>query len=116
MRSNLSKQRAMQMLGWDELQYATYQEEAGIKWLERYPYARTFVPRIIKTELFWQFWRTNWAVRDEEFCEYAGMLKSDKEAREMYNIIHDVRNINLRMPRQIFSGKKGIWSTYIQPK
>lgn len=63
-----TQSRIIQMLGWNEMEYAEYMEEQGLEFLERYipndPHGINYLQR---SKGYWQWWKNHWLIRDLRF-------------------------------------------------
>lgn len=75
-RENASIQtQVMNLLGYDELRYAEYQEEMGRTYLkDMFGEGTPLVDDIPNHKVFWSWWKLHWIRREREFLEMAGML------------------------------------------
>ena len=64
-----AKHQIMQALHFKAQHYAELQYEAGIQFISfKIPYADT-ADRLQRSDIFWAWWLTNWAIRDEHFLQ-----------------------------------------------
>ncbi|HCN84479.1 MAG TPA: hypothetical protein DIT07_12785 [Sphingobacteriaceae bacterium] len=65
-----NSQRIIKMLGWNELEYATFIHETGLEYLDQYirndPAGRDALNR---SRIFWNWWKNHWAIRDQQFLD-----------------------------------------------
>lgn len=89
LQNEATKKRALHYLGWDELQYAEYQESAGIEYLKKVIGADDWgVKHLIHSSIFWQWWINHWNRIDETFIGYAGSLPQGMRITA-YHSVHD---------------------------
>ncbi len=92
-----AEQRRMvrQLLCWNQQEYADYQYQCGIAYLDAltpdYPQVNN---QIIKSPTFWKWWVQHWENRDAEFIEIIdnsidGIIDPEAEYREL----HDPRTL-----------------------
>jgi len=83
------KMQVQNLLGWDDLQYATFQQEQGYAYLRaQFDIDTPLVDRIPEHKEYWSWWRLHWIKRDREFLDMSNMLfKSEME--EYYRQLHD---------------------------
>ena len=61
-----NSKRIIKMLGWSELEYATFINETGMQYLELYiPADRQGIYMLNRSRIFWNWWKNQWAIRDE---------------------------------------------------
>lgn len=83
------KQQICQLLSWDELSFAEYQYETGIKYLRYYiPTDKWGQAMLIRDKIFWNWWKNQWVKRDEEFIDdnFSGEYNA---MRACYKSYHD---------------------------
>jgi len=83
-----TRQRVLDLLNWNDLQYGTFQME------QAYGYLNHIIPddawgknHLPHTATFWAWWRNHWYKRDVQFLEYAEGL-SAKKAVLFYEVTH----------------------------
>lgn len=65
-----NSQRIINMLGWTELEYATFINDTGLEYLERYiPNDRTGINALNHSRIFWNWWKNQWAIRDADYLD-----------------------------------------------
>lgn len=80
--------QVMNLLGWDELRYASYQEEMGRLYLRSmFGQGTPLVDDIPNHREFWSWWKLHWIRRDREFLEMSSMLFKH-EQEHYYNDLH----------------------------
>lgn len=95
------KARVMQLLQWDDMQYAEFQELMGYEYVDR-AYGQTcFVKTLTYTPSFWSWFRNQWAVRDEIFL-LARPKRTVAERIAEYEAIHDHNMYDHYPPRLVF--------------
>lgn len=80
-----------QLLKWSELQYADFQYETGIAYLQNYiPENQQGIDKLIRERIFWQWWKNNWMFRDLAYSEELDLMKVSLSARiTLYRDIHN---------------------------
>ena len=69
-RAAFVKGRVCEILGWTDLEYAEFQFETGITYLERYlPEGLNGVQALERSRLYWSWWRNSWLHRDEALLQ-----------------------------------------------
>jgi hypothetical protein len=67
--------QVMNLLGWDEMRYAEYQEQMGRAYLrDMFGEGTPLVDDIPNHRAYWSWWKQHWGRRDREFMEMSGML------------------------------------------
>jgi hypothetical protein len=88
--------QVMNLLGWDELKYAEYQENVGREYLyNQFGEGSTLVDDIPNHKVFWSWWKLHWIRREREFLEMAGMLFAH-ELEEYYRELHHPDGVHFR--------------------
>jgi hypothetical protein len=99
-----TKARIIELLKWDEMQYATMQYNMGLHYLVMYLLEHDDSIRMMeRSRLFWAWWKTQWALRDQEFiamCEAVGSARlstqpiySLRSRLNDYYTHHDARHL-----------------------
>lgn len=58
----------IQMLGWNEMEYAEYMEEQGLEYLHRYAGSDLLaINELAKKKTYWDWWKNHWFIRDQRF-------------------------------------------------
>lgn len=87
------RMQVLNVLGWDDMQYAQLQEESGRHWIaKRLGNDVYMAEEITRHKEFWSWWRMHWTKRDQEFLEMASMLFAD-EVQAYYREIHSVETM-----------------------
>lgn len=82
----------IQLLKWDELEYAMFQYESGLAYLRFYiPWDKEGQRMLEESELFWNWWKNQWLLRDEDFCGLYKQILLDKYG------VENLRRTYLRM-------------------
>ena len=80
------------MLYWDELQYAEFQYESGLAYLNFYiPNDAMAVDAISRSSTYWRWWINQWNKRDEQFLDTAFLSIEARLA--IYTELHDARTL-----------------------
>jgi hypothetical protein len=67
--------QVMHVLGWDELRYASLQEQKGREWVAYHMGVDSYMAdEVVKHRTFWSWWRLHWVRRDREFLDMSGLL------------------------------------------
>lgn len=96
-----NKQKVCQLLDWTDLDYAIYQEEKGLEYLEHVICCDAWsVNNVAKCKMFWRWFINHWNIRDAQFIgEYGnyprGLLKYK------YEDLNDVESIKFYPHRVI---------------
>lgn len=84
------------LLQWDELEYATFQYECGLAYLRHYiPGDNWGQDMLQRSKLFWNWWKNQWTLRDESFCAMDSEVPtsrvgiSTENLRRLYLHLHD---------------------------
>ena len=73
--SNATLQMEVQnILGWDDMQYAEFQQIKGIEYLAHAFGNMPLVDKIPEQKEYWSWWRLHWARRDCVFMSMLNML------------------------------------------
>lgn len=84
----------IELLKWDELEYATFQYECGLAYLRHYiPGDKWGQDMLHHSKLFWNWWKNQWSLRDEDFCGLDMHVQIEKVStenlRRTYWHLHD---------------------------
>ena len=92
----VTKLEVQNLLGWDDLRYAEYQEEMGREYIRQlFGEGTAMVDDIPNHREFWAWWKLHWAKRDREFVELAGMLFLH-ERESYYTDLHNPAGVAFR--------------------
>ena len=93
------QRNVMALLGWDEQKYAQYIHDCGVKYLEKYiPEYRVVINQIIRSEIFWNWWKAHWEKRELQFIESIDYEESPLlDAEEIYMEYHDPRTLAIAL-------------------
>lgn len=80
--------QVLNVLGWDELAYGEFQEEAGLNYLTHTYGPIPLIEDLPKHKAFWSWWVNHWVRRDREFLEMSGLLFPN-ELENYYKSLHD---------------------------
>lgn len=96
-----NKQRVCQMLRWTALDYANYQQNKGLEYLEKVICCDAWsVNNVAKCTKFWQWWVNHWNNRDAQFIgEYGNYPKG--LLRHKYDDLHDLEGFKFYPHRHI---------------
>lgn len=90
------QQQVLQLIGWDEQQYTQFIYDCGLAYLQAVindesEYIASFIRR---NEIYWNWWKMNWEMRDQEFIEQCyGWDEGIASRVEVYKIINDPRTL-----------------------
>lgn len=83
------KNRVIKALQWNQQQYAQFQYEQGIEFLERYiPNDATGIDYLQRSKIFWQWWKNHWMIRDQRFLCVCGNNKPGELLERVYTRMH----------------------------
>lgn len=82
------KTQVLNLLGWDELAFAEFQEAAGLDYLRSQFGDITLAMDLPHHKAFWAWWLLHWLRRDREFLEMSGLLFRH-ELESYYRELHD---------------------------
>lgn len=64
------QQRICKLMHWDDEDYALFQYETGLQYLAEYiPNDRFGAEQLTRSKVYWNWWKNQWAMRDEAFIE-----------------------------------------------
>jgi hypothetical protein len=110
LKSEAIKSDVMRLLGWSEFEYGNYKFEQGISYLNCFimpsydnsPFAQSvkqdWINQLIKTPMFWSWWKNQWAMREELFVNHVREFSPNERAEFLlhgYHLIHDSRILSL---------------------
>lgn len=91
-----NRQKVLQLLGWDMLQYATLQYETGLQYLQQYLQLDAATLHMFESSRrWWDWWVNQWNLRDAQvflphsFLESKGII-THSEMMKFYHAVHDV--------------------------
>lgn len=98
------RQQVQTLLGWTDLQYAEYQEAQGRAYIthELAEASSEFVEEILRSKIYWSWWRIHWVERDREFLDMASMLWPH-EAADYYRDLHTVDAVGFRPHQSVLA-------------
>lgn len=66
------KQRVCELLQWSEEEYANFQYEMGLQYLQVYvPGDPQGAEQLTHSKIYWNWWKNAWSARDEQFVNDA---------------------------------------------
>jgi DNA-binding LytR/AlgR family response regulator len=68
------KMQVQNLLGWDDMQYAAFQEAQGYAYLNSLFANAPLADHIPEHKEYWSWWKLHWLRRDREFLDMAGLL------------------------------------------
>lgn len=79
-------------LEWTEQEYANFQFETGIAYLEHYiPTDRSGINMLSRSRIFWNWWKNHWNQRDAQFLSlFTPEFSHPKILSKVYYSFHDV--------------------------
>lgn len=84
------KGRVCELLGWSEMQYAEFQYNTGIEYMELYTLGdEAICDDLLRSKIYWNWWKNAWANRDECFLVDNINLVDKVTAIAIYNGVHD---------------------------
>lgn len=87
MNNNYPSKDVRRLLGWTEFTYYQFQYETGLAYLDKYiPHDPAGIDIIVRSKMFWNWWKNHWAIRDEQFLEM--MQNNNSDAEELYINMH----------------------------
>lgn len=86
------RMQVLNLLGWDDMRYAQFQEQMGLAWVEAKLTDTYIASEIVKHREFWSWWRMHWVRRDMEFVDMASYL-FPSEIEEYYLSLHKVEEM-----------------------
>lgn len=97
----LIKMQVQNLLGWDDMQYASFQEEMGLVYLRKlFGEGTPMIQEVPSHKGFWSWWKMHWLKRDREFLDMAGLLFRD-EVLPYYEDLHHPAGIAFTPHRAI---------------
>lgn len=86
------KTQVLNLLGWDELAFAEFQEAAGLEYLKIQFGSIQIAADLPSHKAFWSWWLMHWKRRDQEFLEMSGLLFRD-ELEDYYRELHNPNGV-----------------------
>lgn len=79
-------------LEWTEQEYANFQYESGLAYLEHYiPTDQHGIDMLSRSRIFWRWWVNHWNQRDAQFLSlYTPEFSHPKILQKVYRGFHDV--------------------------
>lgn len=78
------------ILKWTQEEYASFQYESGIKYLEYYiPEDPSAIDQLTRSRMFWAWWRNHWNSRDRAFAGSGAEALPYGERTLIYKGLHD---------------------------
>lgn len=88
------KQEITRLLGWTELEYATFQYETGLAYLREYiPGDVEAIHALETSRIFWAWWKNHWIQRDMQFLHNISSICPVQDLRRYYLGWHDVEHL-----------------------
>ncbi|MFD2961336.1 MULTISPECIES: hypothetical protein [Olivibacter] len=95
-----NQERVMSLLGWDDLQYAQYQEEMGYLYLSHEYGDTPFINELPYTSAFWKWFKNQWAKREQIFLLAADTM-SYRDRLKAYKALHNPESFEFHPHRKI---------------
>lgn len=81
------------LLKWTDQEYAEYQYNNGIEFLDHYiPDDPTAADQLIRSRIYWAWWRNQWMLRDAVYIN-ATHIHRLCPLVESYKVMHDPRDL-----------------------
>ena len=91
------KQRIQQLLGWDDLKYAEYQQAMGYQYLEtELGVDAQLMHALVKEKIYWSWWINHWIKRDIVFLEQFEAYRAFHLTDELYRIRHNPKTVQFK--------------------
>lgn len=109
--ADAAKKQVLDALEMDEYSYCKFMYDCGLTYLEHYIRNEIDVKRFERNRIFWNWWKIQWTIREEEFMTYA--LKHDISFRHfLWDKLHDpLVLVQERTPNGVTLGDS--WSVLI---
>jgi len=79
------KQRLIKLLAWSELEYAEFQYNSGIEYLNAYiPDDVHGIDMLLRNRIFWNWWKNHWSIRDQQFLDSDMDCMDTKKLQRIY--------------------------------
>ena len=90
-----TQQSVMQVLKWNEQDYADNVYNCGLAYLQYYigDESMLIISQIQKSKTFWNWWKKHWEKRDENFLSVVNNCVGSYEWPEVYLELHDPRTL-----------------------
>ena len=88
----LAKIQVQNLLGWDDMTYAQFQQAMGLAYLDHHYGDAPLVSRIPEHKEFWSWWILHWMRRDKKFLFDSTALFSH-EMESYYQELHDPKEM-----------------------
>lgn len=87
---SLLKPRVIKILRFDDMDHSKFQYQQGIAYLKAYLNNDTYSVEVMeRSRLYWNWWKSHWANRDQAFIEFVNNTAYDLETRrEIYRDMH----------------------------
>lgn len=93
------KEKILNMLNWDALEYGQLQYEFGLTYLRAYiPDDLQAIDLLERSKTFWAWWRNHWTLRDAQFIEMVDPRHFTIESlRAQYRCYNDPYSLTQRI-------------------
>ena len=62
------QQSVMEIMGWSDMDYATFIHETGLAYLDQYAqHDQAGIDALNRSRIFWNWWKNQWAIRDAQY-------------------------------------------------
>lgn len=103
------KHQIIKLLRWTELEYAEFQYNTGIDYLNAYiPNDAQGIDMLCRNKIYWSWWKNHWAIRDQEFLEIAANGGDLKAVLRLYMRFHNTR----RLINEIYPNAQVLGNSY----
>ncbi len=80
------KSKILEVLGWSEVEFMDFQIDMGMEFLEHYISEREH--QLSRSHIFWNWWRSQWAIRDESLLCNKWDLMGYELSLALYKDVH----------------------------
>lgn len=89
-----NEQLVQAVLNWDEERYCYFKYDAGIAYAKRMTDNDTIgFDFLIKTTFYWNWWKNEWAKRDNEFLLYYSSIADKSMLHDQYLFQHNIQRL-----------------------
>lgn len=94
------KQRVMQLLKWDDLQYGEFQASMGYIYLQAEIEDSQMIQVLIEQKSYWSWWINHWVKRDRIFLENHPRHRGEI-TEKAYKLAHNPNAVTFRLHKTI---------------
>lgn len=88
------KEKVCALLKWDEQQYGNFMYKQGCAYLQHYiPNDPDGIDQLIRSNVYWAWWRNHWLLRDKQFCINGVHQISEKHKLYLYQELHNAESL-----------------------